>query len=169
MTSKFRYVGVTDEYVECQKCGKSDLRKTIMIETLDEEDNGEGVITYYGSTCAARALGVTGRGTSTHVWNAARAAHRKLVEEAYDGRRMLAFYELPETSTLTSEQERIATLQYADVHRHAAWASGKTYDDWRTMALDMVTRKQRAVAEATRANVTVPATDREYQRFLSTW
>jgi hypothetical protein len=119
--------------------------------------------------CHARALGVTGRGASARVLGTARAAHRKLIESAYDGRRMLALYSLPETNEPTEAQMRGAAFQYADIHRNAMWAAGETFQTWYARARDMVTRKQAALADAARLGATVPTNDREFARFLSTW
>jgi hypothetical protein len=165
-TPKFRYVGVTDECVVCQKCGKPNLRSTVVLAFLDEDGNDEEY-TYYGSTCAARALNVTGRGAGARVLGLARAAHRELVRNAHDGRRMLGIYGLPEIGAPTEDALRVATLQYADVHRNAMWARGKTYTQWCLMALEMLQRKQTALAEAARLGVDVPSTDRELLNFLN--
>lgn len=82
-----RYIGITDECVVCQHCGKADLRATVVLEILGDDGTGEG-ITYYGSTCAARALGA-GDGASVRraasaatvaTLRAAREAHRDLRE-----------------------------------------------------------------------------------------
>jgi hypothetical protein len=164
----FRYVGVTDECVVCQKCGKPNLRSTVVLAFLDADGNEEEY-TYYGSTCAARALNVTGRSAGARVLGLARAAHRALVLAAYDGRRMLADYGLPETGGLTPDQVHAATLHYADIHHRAAWASNRTYQQWREMTLDMVKRKQAALAEAAALGVIVPTTDRERDTFVNTF
>lgn len=55
---RVRYYGITDECLECQHCGRTDLKKTIMLHILDEDGN-LGELTYFGTTCAARALGTT--------------------------------------------------------------------------------------------------------------
>jgi hypothetical protein len=46
--------GVSDEVLECQKCGKPELKRTIVLS------DGESEL-YYGSQCAARALGMRKR------------------------------------------------------------------------------------------------------------
>lgn len=167
--AKFRYLGVTDDIVQCERCGKPNLKSTVVLVPQDADGNDEGDPVYYGSSCGARALGVTGRGASARVLGAARAAHRKLVESAYDGRRMLALYGLPETNEPTDEQVRATAIRYAEIHRHAVWAPSKTAADWHAMTLEMIVRKQAALADAARLGVTVPANDKEFTRFLSTW
>jgi hypothetical protein len=54
--TRFRYLGITDECVVCQRCGRTELRSTVVLAVLDEDGNTEDV-TYYGSSCAARVLG----------------------------------------------------------------------------------------------------------------
>jgi predicted nucleic acid-binding Zn ribbon protein len=55
-TKAYRIKGTTDECTTCEKCGRSDLKKTIVLAILDADGNEEDY-TYYGSDCAARALG----------------------------------------------------------------------------------------------------------------
>ena len=50
MTLKF--LGTTDTVVTCECCGRTNLKKTVAL------DDGFGV-RYYGTACAARALGKT--------------------------------------------------------------------------------------------------------------
>ena len=85
--AKFRFVGTTDECVECQCCGKTGLRSTIILAILDADGTAEDV-TYYGSTCAARALtAIDGRRrTGKDVLRCARWAGEKLKREADDCR-----------------------------------------------------------------------------------
>lgn len=79
----FRYLGITDECVECQQCGKAELRSTVVLAILDVDGNVEDV-TYYGSSCAARALGVRGGGRA--VLQSARWAHERTLADAENAR-----------------------------------------------------------------------------------
>lgn len=144
-TPKFRYIGTTDECVECQKCGKVDLKSTIVLAVLDAEGNEED-ITYYGSTCAARALGIRGGGGS--VRRAAEWANIQTRQCADDARRRLAFYGLPETGEIDVYTLANATVKYANQHSAAYWAAEKTGAQWREMVLEMVTYERAAIAEA---------------------
>lgn len=45
-----KILGITDETTTCECCGKTNLKKTVVLET---EDGGE---LRYGTDCAARAL-----------------------------------------------------------------------------------------------------------------
>jgi len=51
MESNLRIRGISDEVLDCQKCGKVELKRTIVLS------DGESEV-YYGSQCAARALGM---------------------------------------------------------------------------------------------------------------
>ncbi|MER7433153.1 hypothetical protein ABT341_00335 [Pseudonocardia alni] len=84
----FRYLGITDECVKCERCGKAELKSTVVLAILDADGNVDAV-TYYGSSCAARALSL-GRGGARKVLDDARAAHRDTIARADDARRMLA-------------------------------------------------------------------------------
>ena len=76
----YRYLGVTDECVECQRCGRRELKSTVVLAVLDA-DGTEEAITYYGSSCAARALGLRGdvlglaRNATVRTLRAAHDAH----------------------------------------------------------------------------------------------
>lgn len=53
MSDYYRHIiGVTDEQTECDRCGKVELRCTVII------GDGDGEIGRYGTTCAGKELGV---------------------------------------------------------------------------------------------------------------
>ena len=72
--------GITDECVECQRCGRRELKSTVVLAVLDADGNDEAV-TYYGSSCARTALGVRGdvlglaRNATVRTLRAAHDAH----------------------------------------------------------------------------------------------
>lgn len=144
-TPKFRYIGITDECVECQKCGRVDLKSTIVLAILDAEGNEED-ITYYGSTCAARALGIRGGGRS--ALQAARAAHEQTLADAQRARRILAFYGLPLTGEPTYEERNEAmqryTLRHPGLHNEVA----ETGIGVRARVLAMLDFERSKIAEA---------------------
>lgn len=146
----FRYLGVTDEVVDCQRegCPKVDLKYTIAIMPLDEDGNDEGEATYYGSTCAAHVLHVRGRNAGKRVLDAARGAAYRTRANAEDARRMLAVYGLPETGEPTRDEMRGAVRLYIRNHYNV---SGHCRDTGRTvsdMVRDMIARKRAALADA---------------------
>lgn len=54
--TKFKVLGCNDEVTDCGCCGKSGLKKTVILES---EATG---IVRYGVDCAARAMGYSGNG-----------------------------------------------------------------------------------------------------------
>jgi hypothetical protein len=49
--TNFEAIAITDERTDCDCCGKSGLKRTVVLK----DENGEFV--FFGTTCAARALG----------------------------------------------------------------------------------------------------------------
>jgi hypothetical protein len=141
----FRYIGITDGCVECQKCGKTELRSTVVLAVLDADGNTED-ITYYGSTCAARALNVKGGGRA--VLQSARWAQERTRTEAEDARRMLAFYGLPETGFPDDDTLRDATRAYIRQGNNASRHCREFNVRAGVLVLEMMLRKRRVLAEA---------------------
>jgi hypothetical protein len=50
MTTTFKILGINDEVTTCECCGKTNLKKTVVLSM-----NGEGEV-HYGVNCAASAL-----------------------------------------------------------------------------------------------------------------
>ena len=48
----YKMIGITDEVTSCDCCGRTDLKRTIVLERQED-----GVIVYFGSQCGARATG----------------------------------------------------------------------------------------------------------------
>lgn len=59
MSKRFGTCGTTSDVTTCDCCGKSDLKSTVIIVGLDEGGAETGDLRHYGSTCAAKALGLT--------------------------------------------------------------------------------------------------------------
>ena len=51
--SGYRTRGMTDDVTECERCGKVDLRGTVIVEVLDPDGNVIEVA-HWGTTCAAK-------------------------------------------------------------------------------------------------------------------
>lgn len=144
-TPTFRYLGTTDESTECERCGKTELRSTVVLALLDADGNPDGDPVYYGSTCAARALGAkSGRA----VLQSARAAHHDTLTAASDARRMLAVYGLPEVGEIgtTNEDYHRAVDTYRQYNRVA---QGEDFARVLGRVRDFVTRKRAAIQAAT--------------------
>lgn len=147
--TRYRYLGVTDEQTTCDRCVKTHLKSTIILVVLDEDGNDDDVVNF-GSTCAAKALGRTGKGEGRKVLDAARFATEKTLITAKEARKALEFYGLPETGTMTVEQHMGAVDKYMDAHRNAMWFHKKTRGDWFDDVRDMLARRQGQIADAAR-------------------
>lgn len=56
----FKMIGITDETNVCECCGKSNLKRVVVLEDIDT-----GSIVRYGCDCAARAMSVKGATVKT--------------------------------------------------------------------------------------------------------
>lgn len=63
----YRFLGTTDDCTTCDCCGKANLKKTVVIMPLGAEGEDEGMPSYYGTTCAARALATTAKAVTEHA------------------------------------------------------------------------------------------------------
>ena len=72
MLRLMKVLGTTDEVTTCELCGRSDLKKTVILQDSD------GEIVHYGADCAARAAGWT----EAEVTKAVRLANREALEAA---------------------------------------------------------------------------------------
>lgn len=151
MGAKFRYVGVTDECVTCEKCGKPNLRSTVVLGILDADGNTEDV-TYYGSTCAARALTeIDGkRRTGKAVLQSARYAAEKLGREAADCREVLARYGLDGAQPFAWKTFRDAAIAFRRNNFGSAFAPVRTWEDWQNEVWAMLDRRTAIIREAER-------------------
>lgn len=79
MNTKFRveYFGITDECDTCECCGRTNLKKAVMLFVLDEDGNRDELV-YYGTTCAAKALNVRASQVTKLAEEANRERLRKL-------------------------------------------------------------------------------------------
>lgn len=142
-TARFRYIGTTDETTTCEKCGKVELRNTVMVMPLAEDGSDDGEVTYYGSTCAARALGVRGGGAA--VRKAADGARVQTLMAAHDALRVLRAYGLPLVGEMTEDQRRAAIRVYVSRNNTSNMAPGERVTD---RVRDLLARKRAAIGEA---------------------
>lgn len=49
-------VGTTDDHTTCECCGRTDLKRTVIMRTLDADGN-QIAQSFFGTTCAAKASG----------------------------------------------------------------------------------------------------------------
>lgn len=144
-TPAYRYLGITDECVECQQCGRTELRSTVVLAILDADGNTEDV-TYYGSTCAAKALGIKGGGQA--VLKSARGWHQHTLDVAKSARDRLAYYGLPETGEPDHETLRAAVPIYNRTNRDVCELVARTGIKVPGHVLAMMRRDQAAIADA---------------------
>lgn len=142
---KFRYIGITDECVVCEKCGKPGLRSTVILAILDADGNPEDA-TYYGSSCAARALEI--KGGSRSVLNSARAAHDRTIEIAKEARTALDRYDLPHTGEVSDYDVQYAALLFATKYGHAHWAVNMTGAQWREKVREFIAARHAEIKNA---------------------
>jgi hypothetical protein len=145
-TARFRYIGTTDECTTCEQCGKLELRNTVIIMPLAADGSDDGEPHYYGSTCAARALGVSGGGRT--VRQAAEYARLATLMAAHDAVRMLRHYGLPLEGVPTREQRVGAMQAYVRAHPGIAERVAETGVGVRSRVFDMLARKRAAIWEA---------------------
>ena len=76
MTSRYTIQGITDERDACDCCGKSNLKRTVVL--LDTESD---TFVFFGTTCAARAMKIAVKAVNAGVNAAERAkAERRATE-----------------------------------------------------------------------------------------
>lgn len=71
MTKAYRVKGTTDEVTDCELCGKVELKGTVMLVPLDADGNEDGEVSYFGTSCAAKAAGWTVRDVKAGIKRAA--------------------------------------------------------------------------------------------------
>lgn len=138
---RFRFLGTTDDVIDCERCGKADLRATVVLEALDADGNSEAVV-YFGSDCAARALAAAGgrRTTAATVRKLAEAANHETAHQLAESERLLAHYE-----PVAADDDRLIAA-YARAHQHAMWLSRTTDAELLGMARDCLTRHRTRLA-----------------------
>lgn len=84
----FRVRGTTNDVTDCEQCGRTELRGTVVLQPLDAEGNDDGDVCYFGSSCAAQAAGWTQREVKARVKMADRVnrAHQEALRMEHDMR-----------------------------------------------------------------------------------
>jgi hypothetical protein len=137
---RYRYVGITDENTVCDYCGKSELKKTIVLYVLDADDNDDEIV-YFGSTCAAKVLSQSTHG-GRKILDQAQAAHSKLAREVESARACVARYADVEND------ERTLRWRFYENHVNAVWMSTKTPTELLTMVRDLLASKRAIISDA---------------------
>lgn len=71
MAKAYRVKGTTDDVTTCELCGKVELKGTVMLAPLDADGNEGGEVSYFGTSCAAKAAGWTVREVRAGIKRAA--------------------------------------------------------------------------------------------------
>lgn len=91
--STYKPVGTSDEILECDLCGKSNLRNTVVLAYIDAEGESEGE-RFVGRDCAAKLItGVKSVKAGNKIAREAEAAMRRRAEAVKNSKAMLAFFE----------------------------------------------------------------------------
>lgn len=136
-------LGTTDEHTQCESCGRPELRGTVVLGVLDADGNVEGVA-YFGSTCAARALGRPARwGSANDLRNEAEALTAQVRAAAENARDFFAYY------GYDTDIAEVAAL-YREAHARAMWAPSVSPAGWRSRAAEAIARHRAALVAAER-------------------
>ena len=73
-TRTHKIIGTTQDITDCECCGRTNLKKTVIVAVLDADGNTDS-IAYYGTVCAAKATKRTVKQITDEV-SAADAARR---------------------------------------------------------------------------------------------
>ena len=74
MTTTYKIIGVTDERNECDCCGRTHLKRTVVVSVT--ADDGSRV-DYYGTNCAARIAGMKAKEVEAAIERLSLAAQLK--------------------------------------------------------------------------------------------
>jgi hypothetical protein len=114
--TNYRIIGATDDVTDCQCCGRAGLKRTIALIVLDADGNDD-TITYYGTACAARAMGRK----TTAVRNEADTAQSRINADTAQRAALAAHYS---GMTITDAVADYYAVNYA----HARWWTGTLAD-----------------------------------------
>ena len=111
-----------------------------MLFTLDEDGNDEEIV-YYGSTCAAKVLGRSGRGAGRKVLDEARGARARLAAKVESARACVARYASVEDNDLA------LVNQFMVNHRNAMWIN-RPFEEHLASVRDLLATRRAIIAEA---------------------
>jgi hypothetical protein len=90
----YRACGTTDEITDCDHCGKTGLKNTVILRFLDADGNNDGE-RYVGVVCAGKILsrGKANPRLAAKILREAQAADRKKADAVRFSRQMMAFFD----------------------------------------------------------------------------
>ncbi|MFI0822231.1 hypothetical protein ACH4TX_41655 [Streptomyces sp. NPDC021098] len=113
MTATYRIKGTTTDTTTCNCCGRTNLRRTVILIPLDADGNEHGEVGYYGTGCAATLL----TWTSNQISNAAKHADTQAeIDRHYAlerARRILTVFEPVEHAPI---RQRAAAYRDSGLH-----------------------------------------------------
>lgn len=130
----YRIKGVNDEQDTCDECGKTGLRRTVILSILDDEGNDDGECRV-GVDCASRMM----RTTQTKVKNEIASTGGRLDREADDAQERLDFWE-PVLARGVEETRRVF------LQRNPNWVGLATGGDPYQSAVELVEELRARVA-----------------------
>lgn len=146
MSKRYGTRGTTNDVTTCDCCGRTDLKGTIIIVGLDAGGLETGDLRHYGSTCAAKALGLTHKAVkgAAQSFKAQRdAARARAMEssEAYGAWRVIHCAIIDEVDRMPrAGLDRYATIERLHEERGA----------------DALYAQARAIGDAARAAFVAP-------------
>lgn len=76
--------GTTTEYTTCENCGREDLKKTIIMDTVDADGNRDGNESHFGVVCASKLSGRTEKEIKEEVKEVEKAQSEKEINQAVE-------------------------------------------------------------------------------------
>jgi len=131
---QYRIKGINDEQDTCDECGKTNLRRTVILAALDDEGNEDGECRV-GVDCASRMM----RTTTTKVKNEVATLTSTLDREADDARERLDFWE-PVLA------QGVEATRRAFLERNPRWVGLATGQDPYQSVVDLVADLRARVA-----------------------
>jgi hypothetical protein len=107
----FRVGGTTDQFTNCELCGRVELKGTVQMIELDADGNA---VTdhYFGTGCAAKAAGWTQKKVKTE------AARADAAKAAAEEKRLFTLWKLENFQTDdTQEVMKMTGLRYTELAR----------------------------------------------------
>lgn len=101
----YKVKGITDERTDCDCCGKTNLKCTVALISLDADGNESGDVVYFGRQCAAMAC--LGSKSARNV--------RQIEIQAYAAERNLRLLTEAKMKRITDDSEETEYMQVGSV------------------------------------------------------
>ncbi|MGA3562645.1 hypothetical protein [Melissospora conviva] len=128
----YKVMGIVNDITTCDCCNRRGLRRTVALMPLDIDGTPDGEVTYFGTGCAATALGTT----NSAVIKRAMVADARRAEIRRAARR-----DLPELRAMLALPIKERSQAYLARFRNYALGNGVT------IPIDLAARIARAEAD----------------------